>query len=121
MYDELLKSFGLDYEQLDTPGHTGERDTMMSWLMALKSNALTVEKIRDYIGSMKDSVEKELVNTPEMETSWLFFQRPNRKAVLLKARLQNYMELYAFLTTPERAEEAIKQKLEGLKSKVSYD
>lgn len=121
MMDDLLKSFGLSWEDLDTPGHSGERELLMQQLEALRQNGITVEGIRNYIIAMRSTLEKELIKTPETEKVWLFFERPSRVALVLKARLQNCMELEEFLSGEQRARSAIEKSVANIKkSKVTY-
>lgn len=118
--DELLKSFGLGYEDLDTPGHSGEREQLMLMLQNVENSEITVDKMKDHILAMRSTLEKELVTTPETERVWLFFERPNRRAVILKAQLATYMQLESYLGTPEQAKAAIEEQLRNLKAKVNY-
>lgn len=118
MWDEILKQFDLEDKDLDTPGHSGEREVLQSWVTDLQQKQLTVERVKENIRLMRSAVERELIKTPETETVWLFFQRPNRAAILLKARMYNYMELEAFLTAPEKAKEFLDQRIKNFKSKV---
>lgn len=79
-----------------------EKQTFFSMLANVKEAQLTPEKLKDYVSSMKSAVEEELINEPEFK--WRFiFKVPNRKQILLKARLKNYILLEAFLLSPERA------------------
>lgn len=108
--DDILDSVGMKYEDLKAE----EKDTLYSWLDALEKSQLTMEKIRQYVGSLKEQVEKELVDEPEF--TWIFlFRVQNRRQILLKARLKNYMLLEAFLSTPERARAAIEAQLSAMK------
>lgn len=111
--DEMLGLKGLKYEEL-TPI---EKETYHTWQQALTQNVLTVDSIRDYIRQAKDAVEQELADTPEMERVWLFFFQPNRKAVLLKARMKNYLLLEAMLSTPEKAKQAMERAVAGIVGK----
>lgn len=74
-----------------------EQATYFTMLAAVQESQLSLEKLKDYILSMKDAVEQELVNA-EVGT---------RQDVYLKARLKNYMLLEAFLLSPERARKAL--------------
>lgn len=114
--DEVMQALGLNkdglaYEDMNKV----ERETYMQWLTRLEEKQLTVSDILNYIRQARDAVEAELVETPETERTWLFFQRPNRKAVLLRARLRNYMLLENMLTAPERAKRAIERALQQAK------
>ncbi len=101
MIEELLKKYGLKYEELTAE----ERTTFHTMLDAIEGKSLTIEKIKDFIISMKYSVEQELVKTKN-DTKQDFF---------LKARLKNYMLLEAFLTSPEKAKKALELSLSGFK------
>lgn len=112
MLDELLAKFGLKWEDLDTPGHGGERDQLLSMITAIEQNQVTVQTIREHIAGMKDSVEQQLIDEPEFNYIFIF-KVPNRKQILFKARLKNYLLLEAMLSTPERARKAIEAQLQG--------
>jgi hypothetical protein len=76
-------------------------------LNVLQDNQLNVEKIKEYIASMKEAVEIELC-------------KPNlgkKKDIFLKARLKNYMLLSAFLSSPERARKQLEGALTGIVKK----
>lgn len=105
--DEILNKFGLTYEDLNK----SEKEQLEIWMNALQTNQLTTDKIKEHLSAMRFSVEQELVNEPE--TRFIFFI--NRKQILLKARLRNYMLLEAFLSSPERAKAAIEQSISQLK------
>ena len=99
--DEILKKYGLKYEDLNAT----EKETLNTWLNALKQGQLTLDKIKDYISTMRDSVEAELTK----------IGHENKQDIYLKARLRNYMLLEGFLSTPERAEKMMEKSLGGLK------
>ena len=101
MIDSLLEKIGIKYEDLNT----SEKETLNVWLQAIEKNTLTLEKIKTYLGSMRDSVEQELTKVGHESKQDLF----------LKARLRNYMLLEAFLSTPEKAKEQLKQAISGLR------
>ncbi|HZX14945.1 MAG TPA: hypothetical protein VFF49_11175 [Thermodesulfobacteriota bacterium] len=100
MLDSILEKAGLKYEDLNP----SEKETLNVWLEALQKGALSVEKIKEYITSMKEAVEQELCKSNIEKKQDLF----------LKARLRNYMLLDAFLSTPERA----KQQMENAVSSI---
>lgn len=100
MIDEFLEKMGLKYEDLNH----AEKETLHSWLSALEKNKVTLESVKNYIVSMRDAVEQELTKTDHNTKQDLF----------LKARLRNYMLLEAFLSTPERAKQAIENSLTGI-------
>ena len=93
MLDEILEKSGLKYEQLTAL----EKETLNTWMDALQKGQVSIEKVREYIGSMKEAVEQELTK----------FDLDTNQDLFLKARLRNYMLLDAYLSTPERAKEQI--------------
>ena len=101
--DDILQRFGLKYEDLAVP----EREVLESWMSDLQKNQLTVDKIKKYIASMRDSVEIELTKVGHESKQDLF----------LKARLRNYLLIEAFLATPERARQAIERSLMNIPTK----
>ena len=98
--DDILQKTGLKYEDLNA----GEKETLSSWLEALSKNKLTLEGVKTYLASMRDSVEQELTKVG--------FN--SKQDILLKARLRNYMLLEAFLSTPEKAKQAVEKAISGL-------
>lgn len=105
--EELLNKLGMKYDDLNQD----EKSTLSAWMDSLQTSAMTTEKIKEAVQAMKFSVENELIDTPEH----ILFIFPNRKQILLKARLKNYMLIEAFLTSPERAKAAIEQAILSLK------
>lgn len=98
--DSILQKIGLRYDDLNSD----EKETLSTWMVALQQNKVTVGTVSDYIRQMKDSVEKELTMTGLNSKQDLF----------LKARLRNYILLEAFLTSPEKAKEAIERSLSSM-------
>jgi hypothetical protein len=109
MIDEILKRHGLTWKQLNE----AERQTLYGWSSALQQGQLSVEKIREGVAFMRDSVAKELVNEPEFSYI-LFFRIVNRRQILLKARLMNYMILESLLISPEKAKEKVEQAIAAM-------
>lgn len=105
MIEEILKKYNLKYEDLKPV----EKETLNTWLDALKQGQLTIEKVRDYIRTMRDSVEHELTKSSV----------GNKDDLFLKARLRNLMLLEAFLSTPEKAKQAINRALAGIANNKS--
>lgn len=101
MIDEILQRFNLKYDDLTA----AERETIESWAAAFNQNQLTVEHIKAYIASMRDSVEQELTQVGHN----------NKQDIFLKARLRNYLLLEAFLDTPAKAQKALDRMLAGIK------
>ena len=92
--DSLLESLGLKYEELSA----AERETYNQWIKELSQATLTVEKIHDFVRSLRDNIETELA-THETE---------GKKDIYLKARLRNIMLLDAMLSAPELARKRLK-------------
>lgn len=103
MINQLLEKFGVKYEDLKP----AEKETLFAWEEALQKSQLSIEKIRDYISSMKSAVEQELTKS----------RLGSKDDMFLKARLRNYMLLEAFLTTPERAREQMENAIAGIAGK----
>jgi len=100
MIEELLQRTGLKYEDLNK----AERETLDSWMQSLSKNELTLAGVKSYIVSMRDSVEQELTQVGHN----------SKQDIFLKARLRNYMLLEGFLSTPERAKQAIEKAISGI-------
>ncbi len=100
--DVIEEKMGLTIDKLSL----AEKQTYFEMLKTVQDAQLTPEKLKDYIISLRDAVSKELANEPEYIRVFIF-NFENRKQVLLKARLLNYILLEAFLTSPERAKAAL--------------
>ena len=105
----IEEKLGLNIENLNAQ----EKQTYLTMLADVEKARMTPEKLRDYIISMKTAVETELINEPEFIRVFIF-KFDNRKQILLKARLQNYMLLESFLLSPERAKEQLESAISGL-------
>ena len=103
MINEILEKAGLKFDDLNA----NERETLFTWEEALAKSQISVEKVKTYINSMKAAVEQELTTAGLNSKQDLF----------LKARLRNYMLLEGFLSSPERAKEALDRAVAGLVSK----
>ena len=108
--DDYLEKYKVKYEELTED----EKTTLNTWVNALQEGSVTIEKIKDYISAMKYSVEQALVDEPEFNYVFIF-KVINRKQILLKARLKNYMLFEAFLHSPERAKKALDKSLSFIK------
>ena len=109
MLDALLSKLNLKYEDLSA----AERQTLQQWLEQLSQREVTVQDIKGHILAMKEAVEQELINTEEYLHLFLF-KIPNRKQILLKARLKNYLLIESFLATPERAKRALEAQIAAI-------
>ena len=100
LIDKLLEKSGLKYDDL----HIDERETLNTWMDALQKGQLSVPRVKGYITSMKEAVEKELCK----------HDLGSKQDLFLKARLRNYMLMEAFLSTPERAQQQIEDAIGGI-------
>ncbi len=103
MIEELLEKVGLKYEDLNSV----EKETLNTWMEALQKGQVSVEKIKEYIVSMKEAVEQELSKS----------DLGSKQDLFLKARLRNYMLLDAFLSTPERAKQQMESAISSIVGK----
>lgn len=103
MLDKILEKYSLKFEDLNEL----EKETLQMWTQALNKNQLSVPRVKTYIQAMRDGVEQDLTKVGHNSKQDLF----------LKARLRNYMLLEAFLSTPEKAKQAIENALSGLVDK----
>lgn len=100
MIDQILEKVGLKYEDLNSI----EKETLNTWMEALQKGAVSIEKIKEYVVSMREAVEQELAKA----------DLGSKQDLFLKARLRNYMLLDAFLSTPERAKQQIESAISGM-------
>ena len=110
--EEIEQKFNIKIESLNAE----EQVTYNNMLAAVQESQLSIEKLREYMATMRDAVAKELVNEPEFNRV-LFFKFENRKQILLKARLQNYMLLETFLMSPEKAKQALEAMIANMAGK----
>lgn len=107
--DQIEEKLGLSIEKLNDQ----EKQTYFNMLADVEQARMTPEKLRDYIISMRTAVEQELINEPEFIRIFIF-KVDNRRQILLKARLQNYMLLESFLMSPERAKQQLDNAIQSL-------
>ena len=100
MIAELLEKAGLKYEDLNAV----EKETLNTWMDALQQGQASVEKIKEYVVSMKEGVEVELSKC----------DLGSKQDIFLKARLRNYSLLVGFLTSPERAKQQMESAIRGM-------
>lgn len=94
----------------------GEKEVLHGWMDSLSRNELSIDKIKDNISLMKESVENEL---SKVESSWFTWFLGWKRDFSLKARLRNYMLLEGFLDSPEKAKKALAMQIEGLAKRKS--
>ncbi|MAG60125.1 hypothetical protein CMO96_05065 [Candidatus Woesebacteria bacterium] len=109
MIDELEKKYGFKVENLNAE----ERESFFKMLEDVNKSRMGPEKLREYVISMREAVERELVNEPEFIRVFIF-KFDNRKQIFLKARLLNYLLLEAFLVSPERAKAQLEEALSNI-------
>jgi len=109
MLDKILKPYGLEYEDLNQE----ERATLHVMVDAMGKGGIDINKIREYISSMRESVALDLVSMTDTSS-----QKDKMKDVYLKARLHNYVLLEAILDKPNKTSKAIESMLAGMVSKV---
>lgn len=109
---EELEKKGFKIEELNSE----EKQTYFSMLEVVQKAQMTPEKLKDFIVSMREAVVKELVKEPEFNRIFIF-KVENRKQIYLKARLQNYMLLEAFLISPEKAEQQLRGMIDSMVAK----
>lgn len=100
MLDKLLEKYGLKFEDLNVL----ERETVLTAMDTIQKGAMTVDKIKNNITSMREAVEQELAKA-DLGT---------KQDLFLKARLRNYLLLEALMTSPERTKEQLENMLAGL-------
>lgn len=101
LIDDLLGKFDLKYDDLSIP----EKETLNKWLDDFSQNRLTLEGVREYIASMRDTVEQELTKV----------DHNTHQDIFLKARLRNYMLLEGFLSSSDKARKALERAMQTLK------
>lgn len=116
-YEQILQKYGLTEADLDSPGHMGERETLHSLADKMQKREMTISEIKDHVFSMKYRVELDLVNEPEFIASKIlpFIKVRNDKNIYLKARLNNYLLLEAFLEGPGKAKMAVERAISNIK------
>lgn len=125
--DKFLSEMGLKWDDLDTPGHSGEREELLKRFNGFQQEAFTIDNMKDYILSMRSWTEQELVKHRDVSHTWLsvvcFFipiigiirkWYQDQYEGELKARLANYIGLQQMLETPEKRRKQLKQDLEVL-------
>lgn len=113
MFNEILERVNLKYEDLNQ----AEKETLDKWMSQLQQKTVTLATVQENIKSMRYAVEKELIDEPEFNYIFIF-RVQNRKQILLKARLRNYMLLEALLDSPKKAQEALDQALSTIASNI---
>ena len=104
LMDDLLAKYKVKYEDLKP----AEKETLFQMVNDAEQSRLTPEKLLIYISGMRAIVSELLINEPEFNYIFIF-KVPNRKQILLKARLQNYILLETFLERPEKARKLLEK------------
>ena len=106
MIKELLANFGIaKVEDLTAD----ELPIFNKMLEVLNRAPLSIEDMKNYIIQSKDIVETLLVKT----------DNDSRKDLYLKARLENYRLLEAFLTSPAKAKQALEKQIQAKKINIA--
>lgn len=113
MIDQLEEKYGFKFEKLSA----AEKESFLQGMNMAATSQITPEKMRTYVTSMREAVEKELVVEPEFNYIFIF-KIPNRKQIFLKARLMNYLLLEGFLGTPERAKQAFEDAVSNMAKRI---
>ena len=99
---DRLEEKGINIDTLNSV----EKETYFKMLDEVQKAQLTPERLKDHISSMREAVERELID--EAEFNYIFiFKVANRRQIMLKARLKNYILLESFLLSPAKAKEAL--------------
>lgn len=99
--DSMLKKYGVKYEDLNAV----ERESFNNMLASMQQNQLTLEKLKEHLEGMRDSLINEVSN----------YANGSKQDLFVKARLRNYTLLLAFMQTPEKAKKAFERALAGVK------
>ncbi len=111
MFDQILEKLGKDYEELTLD----ERQALHSLVENAQSKQLTLEKVKEAIKKMRESVAVELIDEPEFNYIFIF-KVPNRKQIYIKARLKNYMLLESLFVDGEIAKKMINEAVARIKN-----
>jgi len=103
LLDRVLEEEGLKYEDLNAL----ERETYNQQIFQLQT--LTIGDLKDRLQDLINSIALQLSNMQVITNA------DKRKDDVLKARLQNYLLLVAFLTAPDKAEKAVRDSLKNRK------
>lgn len=97
--DKILEDYGLKYEDLNLE----ERETYNKQHFQLKT--LTIDDLKNYVRDMKNSISLQLCDVKLEE----------KQDIILKARLLNYILMESFLSSPDKAERALRDALSNVK------
>lgn len=103
---DLLAKYGLEYKDLTED----EVETLNKWSSAFTQKTLTLPDIVNHIGTMIDSIEREIIayDSPPNFVAWMYRRKRMRH---LHARLSNLIVLRDFCSAPERAQEFVEKQL----------
>lgn len=99
--EALLKQFGLRFEDLNSV----ERESFFNLVESVKTNDLTLDKLKDRIEMMRESVIMEVSN----------YKNGSTQDIYCKARIRNYTLIIGILGGQERAQKALEQALSNIK------
>lgn len=101
LYEKFLEDEGIKYEDLNAV----EKETFNQKAFDIKN--ITIADLKAHITDMKNAVALQLCDLTDTDEEV-------EKDLILKARLKNYILLEAFLTTPDRAEKALRDSLKNI-------
>ena len=102
--DALLKKYGVTYDDMSNE----ELETFNQIIASVQQGQLTVEKVRNFIASLRYTVSIALAKHDLTSDHDKF----------LKARLMDLMLIEAFLTSPERAKEHLEKMIANVAGAV---
>lgn len=110
--EHIEEKFGLKIENLNQL----EKETYFKMLEAVQKAQIDHLRLRDYIVTMRDAVEREIVNEPTFIRIFIW-KVENPRLIKLQARLQNYLLLESFLLSPEKAKQNLEDMVSGMSVK----
>lgn len=99
--DELLEALGLSYDQLND----AERSTYQKYYEDVSTREMTITDVKEFIKNLRMAVDEKLA----------IHNLSKEEDLFLKARLQNYIVLEAFLSGPEIARKRLEEWIKSLK------
>lgn len=110
--EHIEEKFGLKIENLNQL----EKETYFKMLEAVQKAQIDHLRLRDYIVTMRDAVEREIVNEPTFIRIFIW-KVENPRLIKLQARLQNYLLLESLLLSPEKAKQNLEDMVSGMSVK----
>jgi hypothetical protein len=104
--NDLLAKYNLKYSELMPE----EVATLEKWSKGLASHQITLPDIKEHIGTMIDTIEREITGyeSPPNFVAWFYRRKRMRH---LHARLANLIVLRDFCSAPEKAQAFVEKQL----------